>query len=204
MIKLEKLRKNETIRELAEIQIGYQLRAKPKEAEAGAVLLIQPKDIHTSRSHLDLSEETVRFDPERSIEKQRLEEGYILFMGKGSKPFACPVCGLPGPAVASGMFFILRPDASRVLPDYLAWVLNREEHLRKMMTDSGTGVAMPVIRRKVLEELAVPLPPLNVQKKIGELLSLADEEQELLTELAEQKLVLMNGLCRQLMAGTIR
>jgi restriction endonuclease S subunit len=189
----------ETIRNLAEIQIGYQLREKPKADEAGEIRLIQLKDINASRTHLALSEETVLFDPERSIEKQLLKEGDVLFMGKGSKPFACPVHGLPSPAVATGMFFILRPDTKRVLPEYLAWALNREDNLRKLLVSSGTGVAMPVIRRSVLEEFSIPLPPMETQKIIGELLRLSDEEQELMIELAEQKKTLMQAVCRKLM-----
>ncbi len=193
----------ETIRKLAEIQIGYQLREKPKADKAGEVLLIQLKDINASRTHLELSDETVRFDPERDITKQLLNDGDVLFMGKGSKPFACPVRDLPGPAVATGMFFILRPDAQRVLPEYLAWALNREQTLRRMLVASGTGVAMPVIRRRVLETLSILLPPLATQQKIGELLKLSDEEQELMSELAQQKKTLMKGVCEQLCEQTI-
>lgn len=193
----------ETIRNLAEIQIGYQLREKPKANKAGEVLLTQLKDINASRTQLELSNETVRFDPERDITKQLLNEGDVLFMGKGSKPFACPVRSLPGPTVATGMFFILRPDAQRVLPEHLAWALNREESIRKMLVAAGTGVAMPVIRRSVLETLSIPLPPLETQQKIGTLLQLSSEEQELMSELAQQKKTLMKGVCEQLCEQTI-
>ncbi len=193
----------ETIRNLAEIQIGYQLRTKPEGDDAGEVLLIQLKDINASRTQLELSDKTVRFDPERGITKQLLNEGDILFMGKGSKPFACPVRNLPGPAVATGMFFILRPDAQRILPEYLAWALNREQILRKMLIASGTGVAMPVIRRSVLETLSIPLPPLAIQQKIGALLKLSNEEQKLMNTLAKQKKTLMQGICEKLCDQTI-
>ncbi len=193
--------RKETIRNLTEIQIGYQLRKKPEGNEAGEILLIQLKDINASRTHLEISEETVLFNPERSIEKQLLEEGDVLFMGKGSKPFACPVRNLPGPAVATGMFFILRPDTGRVEPEYLAWVLNSRQVLEKLMIASGTGVAMPVIRRTELEKLNIPLPPLEIQRRIGELQELNRQEQNLMNELAEQKQILVEGICKTLTAG---
>jgi len=188
----------ETIRNLAEIQLGYQLRKKPEAAEAGEILLIQLRDINKDRTALEFSADTVRFNPERGIEKQLLTEGDVLFMAKGSKPFACTVRNLPGPAVANGMFFILRPDTQRVAPEYLAWALNREESIRALMIASGTGVAMPVIRRSVLEEFSIALPPLKIQQRIGELNRLAEEEQDLLEEIAEQKEKLIRAVCGKL------
>jgi restriction endonuclease S subunit len=188
----------ETIRNLAEIQLGYQLRKKPEAAEAGEILLIQLRDINKDRTALEFSADTVRFNPERGIEKQLLTEGDVLFMAKGSKPFACTVRNLPGPAVANGMFFILRPDTQRVAPEYLAWALNREESIRALMIASGTGVAMPVIRRSVLEEFSIALPPLKIQQRIGELNRLAVEEQDLLEEIAEQKEKLIRAVCGKL------
>jgi hypothetical protein len=188
----------ETIRNLAEIHLGYQLRKKPETDEAGEILLIQLRDINKDRTELALSADTVRFNPERSISKQLLEEGDVLFMAKGSKPFACTVRNLPGPATATGMFFILRPNTQRVAPEYLAWALNRDEALRALMIASGTGVAMPVIRRSVLEEFLIPLPALKIQQRIGELKRLAEEEQDLLKELAVQKEKLIRAVCGKL------
>lgn len=190
-----------TIRNLAGIQLGYQLRTKPEENRAGDVLLIQLKDVNKSRTRLEVTEGTVRFDPERSIEKQLLHEGDVLFMGKGSKPFACTVRGLTKPAVATGMFFILRPDTKLVLPDYLAWVLNQEKSLTSLLIASGTGVAMPVIRRRVLEEFSIPLPPLTIQRKISELQRLMAEEKDLLCELAAQREELIRGVCEKWIGG---
>ncbi|MDD2236923.1 MAG: restriction endonuclease subunit S [Kiritimatiellae bacterium] len=191
--------RNETIKNLVEIQIGYQLRQKPKADDDGKILLIQLKDINTSRTQLEFTEETLRFDPKRSIERQLLEEGDVLFMGKGSKPFACVVRNLPAPAVATGMFFILRPKMKRILPEYLAWVLNSKRTLDTLMIASGTGVAMPVIRRTELEKVSIPLPPLETQKKIGELQELNRQEMDLINQLSEQRQILTEGICRSLM-----
>jgi len=187
----------DTIRKLAEIQLGYQFRSKPEGDEQGSVQLIQIKDILPDRSGI-LPESALRFEPDRDTTKQLLQEGDVLFMGKGSAPFACAVHELPGPTVAGGMFFILRPDTQRVLPDYLAWVLNNKRTKQRLMIASGTGVAMPVIRRTELEKVQVSLPSLELQKKIGELLELETQEQNLMNELAEQKRLLTEAVCRKL------
>ncbi len=187
----------ETIRNLTEIQLGYQFRSKPKGDEQGSVKLIQIKDILPNRSGIS-PKEALRFEPERDTTKQILQEGDVLFMGKGSAPFACTVSGLAGPTVAGGMFFILRPDTQRVLPDYLAWCLSRKETLRTLTIASGTGVAMPVIRRSELEQFSIPLPPLEIQQRIGELQRLSREEKNLMNELIAQKEILMRAVCNKL------
>jgi len=187
----------ETIRNLAEIQLGYQFRSKPQGDEQGSVQLIQIKDILSDRSGLS-HRDALRFNPERDPTKQLLQEGDVLFMGKGSAPFACAVSGLSGPTVAGGMFYILKPDTTRVLPDYLAWCLSRKETLRTLTIASGTGVAMPVIRRSELEQFSIPLPPLEIQRKIGELQRLNREEKNLMNELTAQKETLMRAVCNKL------
>lgn len=193
----------ESIGTLAEIRAGYQHRPKDELDENGEFLLIQQKDIHADRAGVSFST-TARISPERDASKQRLQEGDVLFMGKGRTPFGCAVIDLPEPAVASSAFFILRPDTTRILPGYLAWVLNREKTRHELLKAAGTGVAMPVIRRRELEEQAIPLPPLDTQRKIAELHRLMAEEKELMQELADQKSQLIRGACEQLIRKTIQ
>jgi len=162
------------------------------------VQLIQIKDILPDRSGILPGGSALRFEPDRDPTRQLLQEGDVLFMGKGSAPFACAVHDLPGPMVAGGMFFILRSDTNRILPDYLAWCLSQKETLRTLTIASGTGVAMPVIRRTELEKVQVPLPPLELQKKISELLELEAQAQNLMNELAKQKHLLTDAVCRNL------
>lgn len=59
-------------------------------------------------------------------------------------------------------------------------------------------MAMPVIRRGELEDLTIPLPPLAIQARIRDLVELNGEEQTLMRELAEQKRILVEGVCRNL------
>ncbi|QBG48273.1 restriction endonuclease subunit S [Verrucomicrobia bacterium S94] len=190
----------EAIGKLAEIQIGYQFRSKPKADENGSVKLIQIKDILPGRNGIH-SDSALRFEPERNPNKQLLQEGDVLFMGKGTAPFACRIMKLTGPTVAGGMFFILRPDTQRILPEYLSWVLNNKQTLEKLKIASGTGVAMPVIRRKELERLTIPLPPLENQQRIGEIQALKELEQNLMKDLTKQQQLLADGICKKLMEG---
>ena len=54
---------------------------------------------------------------------------------------------------------------------------------------------MPVVRRSVLEHIDVPIPTLDIQKRIAELNALMRDEQELLKKLAEKRIDLIMGAC---------
>jgi len=188
---------SDTVANLAEISAGYQLRFRPSEDKNGRVLLIQPRNINAERTAVNFNE-VLRFEPARNYSKALLKEGDVLFMGKGTAPFACAVYNMPTQSIAAGNFFILRPDEKRILPEYLAWMLNRKKIRETLLIASGAGVLMPVVRKKDLEDLKIPLPPLEMQKKIIELHRLMAEEKWLMRELAEQKELLIRGVCKKL------
>jgi restriction endonuclease S subunit len=60
---------------------------------------------------------------------------------------------------------------------------------------------MPVIRRKELERLEIPLPSLETQQWIGELQALKKAEQDLMGNLAKQKEILAEAVCMNLIEG---
>jgi hypothetical protein len=193
--------RHNTIGSLAEVRAGYQHRLAEELSESGAFLLIQQKDILSNRSGVDY-DQAARISPQRSHAKQVLREGDVVFMNKGHAPFACAVRELPEPAIASSVFFILRPDTVRILPEYLAWVLNRRQTRHEMLRAAGSGSAMPVIHRKALEGQGIPLPPMETQCAIAALVRLVAEEKEILLQLAEQKGLLVDGVCEKLISGT--
>ena len=54
---------------------------------------------------------------------------------------------------------------------------------------------MPVVRRAVLENLDVPVPPEEIQKKIAELDALMRDEQNQLEKLAKKRKDLIAAAC---------
>jgi len=56
---------------------------------------------------------------------------------------------------------------------------------------------MPVVRRSVLENIEVPVPALEIQKKIVEMEKLMREEQGLLNKLVEKRKELIMAVCLQ-------
>ncbi|WP_372847437.1 hypothetical protein, partial [Pontiella sp.] len=146
----KKMTRYETLKTLTEIKAGYQHRPAEELSESGEYLLIQQKDISANRIGIDYAQ-SARITPERKHTRQLLRDGDVVFMNKGHAPFGCAVRELPEPSIASSAFFILSPDTTRILPEYLAWVLNRGQTRHELFSAAGIGAAMPIIHRKALE-----------------------------------------------------
>jgi hypothetical protein len=124
-----------------------------------------------------------------------LKAGDMLFMARGSRNFSVLLEAIPDSVLAAACFFIIRVSNEEVLPDYLCWYLNQVPVERYLIQNSGRGVHMPVVRRSVLENIDVPIPALEVQKKIMEMQTLEREEQELLNNLAKKRKELITTTC---------
>lgn len=176
------------IRDLAQIRAGYQTRKAVKEIPSGSHFLIQIRDFNEDRTLLN-TRDLARVEPGPINEQQVLREGDVLFLAKGARNFAVVASGLPKPVLASSYFFILRPGR-RIDPGYLVWFLNLDTTKKLLSRQAGTSAHMPVVRREVLEDLELPLPDLETQRKVVELDRLMRRQQQLLSELAEARKVL--------------
>jgi type I restriction enzyme S subunit len=70
---------------------------------------------------------------------------------------------------------ILRPDQNLLYPNYLAKYIGLKRN--ELNTGKG-GSAIPHINRNQLENLQIPLPPLEIQKKMADILEKADRARE--------------------------
>ena len=116
-------------------------------------------------------------------------------MARGARNYSLIIDKMPDGVLAAACFFIVRVSNSEVLPEYLWWYLNQapvEGYLKRF---SGRSVHMPVVRRAVLESIDIPVPPVNVQKKVADLTALMTKEQDLYKKLAEKRKYLMTEIC---------
>jgi restriction endonuclease S subunit len=90
-------------------------------------------------------------------------------------------------------FAIIRVNKD-VIPAYLHWWL-MENRKRFYKVASGTSM-MGTISSGYIADMPFAPPPHEIQKQIGELLSLANQEQKLLTTLAEKKKLLINTMLK--------
>ncbi len=181
------------IRDLTRIRAGYQTRKGVQAAPEGSHALLQIRNFNEARTEIDL-EGIARIAPGSINQDQVLRNGDVIFLAKGAKNFSFVPKGLPSPALAASYFFILRPG-HRIDSDYLAWFINLESTRQMLSRYVGQGTHMPVVRREVLENVEVPLPDIQTQRRIVQLAALAGEEQRLLADLAHKKQLLATAAC---------
>jgi hypothetical protein len=179
---------------LAKIQSGHHSRGKIEPREDGSHFILQARDVDVQRLSYRL-ERLIRFNPVMSRTDWILKTDDILFMARGARNFSVLIQQLPNSVLAAAYFFILRISNKIVLPAYLCWYLNQAPLEHYLNRYSGRGVHMPVVRRSVLENIEVPVPALEIQKKIVEVEKLMRQEQELLNKLAEKRKKLVTEAC---------
>ncbi|WP_031539055.1 MULTISPECIES: restriction endonuclease subunit S [unclassified Bacillus (in: firmicutes)] len=83
------------------------------------------------------------------------------------------------PIVLLSSVAILRPDTSKVLPDYLALYLSEKDNIRNMKETLVSGSAIPRVILKAFREYRIPLPPIEIQEKIVSIMGAINRKIEL-------------------------
>jgi len=186
------------IKDIADLRVGYQFRGKVKPDPAGNVRVIQVKDIDADLRIRVADLVSVSVDrPESYLAQQ----GDVLFLGRGHRLYAVVVPMIDASTIATGYFFILRPKDRLVLPEYLAWSMNQSD-FQESIRPYVRGSHMPMISRTDVEDLRIPLPPLDVQRQILKLNELLGEERRLSAAIQDKRGLLVQALSRKLMLGT--
>ncbi len=164
------------VKDITQIQTG--LFAKP--SGIGELVYLQSKhfdeygQLHAVL-HLDLLSEGIS-------EKHLLKDGDVLFAAKGTKNFAAVFENHNEPSVASTSFFVIRPTDKKLLPQYLAWVLNSHS-TQALLKGKAIGTAIPSISKNVLENLEIAMPSIEIQKTILQIAKLRNKEKSLKQEI---------------------
>lgn len=93
-------------------------------------------------------------------------------------------------------FAIIR-TSSAIVPEYLHWWLAK--HRKRFYKIASGGTVMGTISSGFIAEMQIELPPLEKQRKISDLLRLANREQWLLSQLSEKKKILNNAILNELL-----
>jgi hypothetical protein len=164
------------IKDITNIQTG--LFAKP--SGLGELVYLQSKhfdeygQLHAVL-HADLA-------PNGISEKHLLKDGDVLFAAKGTKNFAAVFENHNEPSVASTSFFVIRLVDKKLLPQYLAWVLNSHT-TQTLLKGQAIGTSIPSISKQVLENLEIAVPSIEKQKAILQITKLRNKEKALKQEI---------------------
>lgn len=171
--------------------MGLAFRSRIEPEADGTVAVIQMRDLTEDNklSHRNLI--TIKVDKlsDRHLVKRR----DLIFRSRRQTTTAAIIDTKIGPAVVAAPLLRIRVTSKHVLPEYLWWFVNQSS-AQAFLHSRATGTAMTVIGKSALDDLQVPLPPLETQKRIVALADLSNKEQKLMRELAAKKEKLVNGI----------
>lgn len=176
---------------VAIVSTGFPFRKKVESEEGGDVALVQIRDADVAEGALSAGGVVLR-SAGATYDRYLLQPGDLLFQSRGSRhPVAllnAPVRGIAG----SGLH-VIRPRPSAVLPEYLAWWLNHPDSQATFKNQLSRGTNVPFVSKAALEAFEVPVPPLNLQRRIVEVYRLRRQERELLERLDRLTQQLVDG-----------
>lgn len=186
-------RMQQKIKDIADIQIGYQFRKKIEPERGGTLQVVQIRDFDENQS---LNQEGLcRITIDQLSEKYLVHKNDILFLARGHRNFAVPVIDSIEGTIAASHFFVLKMKTEKVIPEYLAWFINQAPAQGYLHNLARRGTHMPIIPKSVFENLKVQIPDIETQKKIVKLNTLIDKEKTLLYNLREKRALLVRSLC---------
>ena len=169
--------------QIAGIAAGYPLRSSAEELDPGDVSLVQLKNVSPERDIL--WDDVAKITLPSKREPTWLTANDIIFSSRGTKTLAYALPGVPPRAVCAPQFFVLTvKDVRRLLPEFLAWQINQkpaQDHFQR----EATGSYIQNIRKLVLEQLPIVVPPLHEQRLIVEFWCAARRERVILRQLIE-------------------
>jgi restriction endonuclease S subunit len=167
--------------DIAKIQFGQHSK-QPQ--ESGEVAYLQARHFdEQGRQSLEIDS----FLPEAEQGNfQLLQDGDVLLVGKGNRNFAWTYYDSFGPAAASSIFFVIRPDKDKVIPEYLTTYFNLPK-VQAQFQILAAGSNIPSIRKSELEAFTLQLPSLDAQLRTVKLKQLHLKEMELSFKLIAEK-----------------
>ena len=166
--------------DVAHIQFG--VYDKPKDSGNAAYLQARHFD--------DRGNQTGEVDTFLRIDQKNgshlLNDDDIPLAGKGLRNFAWAYRRAFGPAIASSIFFVIKPNRGRVIPEFLTTLFNMPQTQAHFQT-LGAGSSIPSIRKSELEAFTLKLPSLESQKKAIAIGQLHYKDMELSQKILAEK-----------------
>lgn len=157
------------LRSLADVQAGHPFRGSVPFAKNGNAYALQMRDL--SPSGEVAWNGLLRTEVDASKPVQWLEAGDVVFVARGARNYAVCLREIPKPTVCSPNFFLVRVKTPTLLPEFLAWQINRTP-AQRYLASNAEGSDQLSIRRPVLEAMPLAVPPLSQQHLI---IALAEE-----------------------------
>lgn len=177
----------------------------------GDYFYIHYGDLHTKfESHLDFSTASLPCIDQALVGNAALIKNGDWIIADASEDYdgvgkSVEVVGLDAPkmAVAGLHTFLLRDRAGFFAPGFKGH-LGGLHSLHQEFLRVATGMKVYGVSKSALRELTLPMPPIEEQKAIAEVLSAMDAELVTLATQVDKARLLKHGMTQQLLTGRIR
>lgn len=180
------------------VSSGHPFRGKIPEKPGSGIYAIQMKDV-SPEGGVNWGS-VIETEVIGKKQPDWLVPGEILFVARGSYNYAVLIEETDKQVICAPHFYILRATDPSLLPAFLVWQLNQRP-LQKYFDSAAEGSVTKSIRRSMLEQAEITVPPLETQHKILGLHKAIQQEKKLYAELINNADKLMHTLARDLMAG---
>jgi restriction endonuclease S subunit len=164
--------------------MGYSFRARLESMDTGTVSVIQMKDL-TEQNRVNIKALAL-VDMEKPKEHHLVKPGDLIFRSRGLTTKSAILLDDPGTAVVAAPLLRIRVKDRDLMPEYLNWFISQKP-AQAFFASQAKGTTQKMISKETLEDLEVFLPPLDRQRTIVALASLAEEEQHIMNKLAEKR-----------------
>ena len=111
--------------------------------------------------------------------------------------FAWTYTNAVGLAIASSIFFVIKPDRTKVVPEYITTLFNTSKY-QSLFQTMGAGSSIPSIRKSELEAITIELPSLEMQQKIVQINQVHQDDLNMSNQIISEKKVLFQAVINKL------
>lgn len=173
------------IHQFADLLQGVAFRGALQDELPGSTRVLSMANALGDRLDEPLDLPTIKFAGDES--KFLVQEGDLIFRARGVSNQALLVGGLVQSAIFAAPLIRIRVhDTARVDPAYFQWAINSGP-VQRAVDAVAKGSIVRMVAVSSLRDLRIPLPALDLQRRIAEFARLQREEQQLSTELIAKR-----------------
>lgn len=186
---------NSKLMDFVDVQAGHPFRGSIPEDQDGNAYALQMRDVSPEGGVSWANLVKTSLDGRKS--PAWLTAGDVVFVARGMRNYALCLEEVPLPTVCSQYFYLLRVKLPALLPEFLAWQINRAP-AQRYLAMNAEGTDQVSIRRGVLEALPIVVPPLEQQHRIVALAKDARRERQVLEALIRNREQQLDALASEL------
>lgn len=172
------------IADCAEVLPGFSLRGRVQHDAKGTHQVILARRVAEGTPYVYDPADELRVVPARDARRYLVRAGDVLFISRGTRNIAVRIESIPERTIVPLTFYVLRAG-EELDPGYLAWCINQPP-VQAAIAQVRTGGGAPQVPRPALGDIRIPIPLLDVQRKIARLGSLMGRERQLTERLVAE------------------